>query len=126
VAQDRSGNAAHREAFGNVAETIGVKIEGEEVSFTIRIDGKEETHSLKRVDGLPFKIDIRNMDYSAGAVYSDMPDYYKYLSSPAGDRFDLSPIVEPGSGQSADGTSISTKDFCHPIVVDDPPSIDAL
>jgi len=126
VAQDRTGNATQREAFGNVAETIGIKIEGEEVSFTIRIDGKEETHSLKRVDGLPFKIEIRNMDYSIGAVYSDMPDYYKYLSSPAGDRFDLTPIVEPGSGQTADGGSISTKDFCHPIVVDDPPSIDAL
>ena len=126
VVQNASGDAMQREAFGNVAETIGVKIGGEEVSFTIRIDGKEETHSLKRVAGLPFKIDIRNMDYSVGAVYSDMPDYYKYLSSPAGDRFDLTPIVEPVSGQTADGGSISTKDFCHPIVVDDPPSIDDL
>jgi hypothetical protein len=126
VAQDRSGNATQREAFGNVAETIGVKIEAEEVSFTIRIDGKEETHTLKHVDGLPYKIQIMNMDYSADAVYSDMPDYYKYLSSAAGDRFDLTPIVEAGDGQSADGSSINTKEFCHPIVVDDPPSIDDL
>src|SRR5207237_3633699 len=122
VAKDASGHDTEREVFGNVGETIGVKIEGDEVSFTIRIGGKEETQTLKRIEGLPFRIEIKNMDYNANAVYSDMPDYYKYLASPAGERFDLSPIVEEG----ADADSISSKDFCHPIVVDDPPSIDAL
>jgi hypothetical protein len=122
VGKDASGQATEPETFGNVAETIGVKIEGDEVSFTIRIAGKEETHSLKRIDGLPFRIEIKNMDYDANAVYSDMPDYYKYLASPTGERFDLSPVVEEG----ADGGTISSTDFCHPIVVDDPPSIDAL
>ncbi|MFS8087023.1 MAG: hypothetical protein ACMG6H_15425 [Acidobacteriota bacterium] len=126
VGKDRGGETTEREVFGNVAETIGVKIEGPEVSFTIRIAGKEETHSLKRIDGLPYKIEIKNMDYSDNAVYSDMPDYYKYLSSPAGDRFDLTPIVEAEAGESAKGGAINTREFCHPIVVDDPPSIDGL
>lgn len=120
VGTDAGGNATQPETFGNVAKTIGVKIEAEEVNFTIRIDGNEETQTLKRVDGLPFRIEIQNMDYSSNAVYSDMPDYYKYLSSPAGDRFNLTPIIEEGAG------SVNSTEFCHPIVVDDPPSIDAL
>ena len=126
VGTDANGNATQPEVFGNVAETIGVKIEGEEVDFTIRIGGKEETQSLKRIDGLPFRIEIRNMDYNADAVYSDMPDYYKYLSSSDGHRFELSPIVEDADPASAAGTPVNTMDFCHPIVVDDPPSIDQL
>jgi hypothetical protein len=118
VGRDASGNAT-REPFGNVAETVGVKIDGDEVSFTIRIHGKEETHSLKRIEGLPYRIEIKNMDYNTNAVYSDMPDYYKYVSSPKGESFELSPIVEAGLGES-----INSKDYCHPIVVDDPPSVD--
>jgi hypothetical protein len=121
VGKDAKGLATKPEAFGNVAKTIGVKIEGDEVNFTIRIGGKEEMHSLKRIDGLPFRIEIKNMDYSTDAVYSDMPDYYKYVASPNGQQFDLTPVVE-----AAGGTSINTKEFCHPIVVDDPPSIDNL
>jgi hypothetical protein len=119
VGQDASGKATH-EPFGNVAETVGVKIEGDEVSFTIRIHGKEETHSLKRIDGLPYRIEIKNMDYNTNAVYSDLPDYYKYVASPKGDRCELTPVIETGSGTDA----ITTREFCHPIVVDDPPSID--
>lgn len=112
VEKDASGTATQREAFGNVGETIGVKIEGAEVSFTIRIGDREETQSLKRVPDLPFRIEIKNMDYSTGAVSSDMPDYYKYLSSPSGKQFDLDPIVEDdGTG----GGAISQEDFCHPI-----------
>lgn len=110
-----------REVFGNVAETIGVKIEGDEVNFTIRIGDREETQSLKRVDGLPFRIEIKNMDYNANAVYSDMPDYYKYLASSGGTQFDLSPVVE----DDGSGGAISQEDFCHPIVVG-LPSIDEL
>jgi hypothetical protein len=121
VEKDASGVEKQREVFGNVAETIGVKIEGEKVVFTIRIGEQEETHTLDRIDGLPFLIRIMNMDYNANAIYSDMPDYYKYLSSASGDQFELTPIVEePGA------ESINQQEFCHPIIVDDLPSIDVL
>jgi hypothetical protein len=124
VRKDPSGTATQREVFGNVAETVGVKIEGEEVSFTIRIGGQEETHSLRRIEGLPFRIEIKNMDYKADAVYSDMPDYYKYLASADGQRFELSPIVEETDSTTASGTPVNTMDFCHPVVVEKPESID--
>lgn len=122
VEKDAGGTATQREVFGNVAETIGVKIEGGEVSFTIRIGAREETHSLKRVDGLPYRIEIKNMDYNADAIYSDMPDYYRYLASPNGKQFEFAPVVEDGGEAGA----INQKEYCHPIVVDDPPSIDDL
>ena len=125
VEKDSSGAATQRELFGNVGETIGVKIEGDEVKFTIRIGDREETNSLKRVAGFPYRIEIRNMDYSADAVYSDMPDYYQYLSSTSGKEFDLTPVVED-TDEAAKGESISQKDFCHPIVVENPSSIDYL
>jgi hypothetical protein len=121
VEKDSSGVATQREVFGNVAETIGVKIEGEEVSFTIDVGGREETHTLRRVDGLPFRIEIKNMDYSENAVYSDMPDYYEYLSCPSGNRFDLTPVVEDAGGES-----VNQIQFCHPVVVDYPPTVDEL
>ena len=121
VEKNASGLAMLSEVFGNVAETMGVKIEGAEVLFTIRIGDREETHSLPRVDGLPFRIEIKNMDYNANAIYSDMPDYYKYLASPSGNQFELTPIVEDATVES-----INQQEFCHPIVVDDPGSIDEL
>ena len=121
VETDASGALQQREPFGHIAETIGVKIEGDEVSFTIRVGGREETQTLKRIAGLPFRIEIKNMDHSANAVYSDMPDYYKYMTSPDGNRFDLTPVTEDG-----DGESVNQLEFCHPIVIDDPPSINAL
>ena len=121
VETDASGALQQREPFGHIAETIGVKIEGDEVSFTIRVGGREETQMLKRIAGLPFRIEIKNMDHSANAVYSDMPDYYKYMTSPDGNRFDLTPVTEDG-----DGESVNQLEFCHPIVIDDPPSINAL
>lgn len=126
VGKDAAGNDTQREVFGNVAETIGVKIEGDQVSFAIRIGDQEETHSLERINGLPFRIEIKNMDYNADAAYSDMPDYYKYVSSPASDRFELTPIVEEGEAGSAVGKSVNTMDFCHPVVVEEPSSIDEL
>jgi hypothetical protein len=125
VEKDASGKATRREVFGNVAETIGVKIEGDEVGFTIRIGTREETHSLKRVAGLPFRIEIKNMDYSEDAVYSDMADYYGYLSSPAGNRFDFAPVVEDAGGETASGKSVNQIQFCHPVA-SDLPSIDEL
>lgn len=124
VETDASGTATQREVFGNVAETIGVKIAGEEVSFTIRIGDTEETTTLQRVDGLPFRIEIKNMDYGEDAVYSDMPDYYGYLSSPDDNHFDLVPMVEDTDGDTAGG-SVNHKKFCHPVSTD-LPSIDQL
>ena len=121
IEKNASGLEKQREVFGNVAETIGVKIEGEQVAFTIRIGDQEETHSLVRLDGLPFRIEIKNMDYNANAIYSDMPDYYKYLSSPSGDQFELTPIAEDAGVES-----VNQQEFCHPIVVTNPPSIDLL
>jgi hypothetical protein len=117
VEKGADGQAAQPEVFGNVAETIGVKIEGEEVGFTIRVGDKEESLSLRRVEGLPFRIEIKNMDYSADAVYSDMPDYYGYLSCPTGKQFDLTPIIED-DGEAAGGGSVNMKQFCHPVASD--------
>jgi len=118
VDKDSAGEVTNREVFGNVAETVGVKIEGESVLFTIRIGDQEETHTLARVEGLPFRIEMKNMDYSDNAVYSDMPDYYQYVSPADGDRVELTPIVED---DGAGGGSVNQIEFCHPIVVDDPP-----
>jgi hypothetical protein len=126
IETDAGGTATQRETFGNVAETIGVKIEGDEVSFTIRIGDREETQTLTRVAGFPYRIEIKNMDYSGDAVYSDMPDYYQYLSSPAGNQFDLTPVVEDDGGETASGQSVDQKVFCHPIASDDLSSIDDL
>jgi hypothetical protein len=116
VKKDASGLAAQPEVFGHVGETIGVKIEGEQVSFTIRIGDKEETHLLERVAGLPFRIEIKNMDYSDNAVYSDMADYYGYLSCPSGTSFDLTPVTE--EGEAAGGGSVNQIQFCHPVASD--------
>jgi hypothetical protein len=119
VERDAGGKATQREVFGSVAETIGVKIEGEEVGFTIRIGAREETNVLRRIDGLPFRIEIRNMDYNANAVYSDMPDYYRYLASSNGSQFELAPVVGEEGETTGHGGAINQMDFCHPIVVED-------
>ncbi|MDX6613561.1 MAG: hypothetical protein QOD75_2747 [Blastocatellia bacterium] len=123
VEKDPSGHPAQREVFGNVGETIGVKLEGDEVNFTIRVGGREETHTLRRVEGLPFKIEIKNMDYSDNAVYSDMADYYGFVASQSGKQFDFTPILEEGEGSKAEGGAVNQLEFCHPVVVDDPPGI---
>jgi hypothetical protein len=126
VEKDAAGTPLQRETFGNVAETIGVKIDGDEVIFILRVAGKEETHSLPRVAGIPFRIEIKNMDPNGDAVYSDMPDYYQYLSSPAGNQFDLNPIIEEPADNTAAADSVDQKVFCHPIGSDDLASIDDL
>lgn len=125
VEKDVSGKGKQREVFGNVADTIGVKLEGDEVSFTISIGESKETHTLKRVDGLPFIIEIKNMDYNENAVYSDMADYYGYLCSSNGNCFDLTPIIEDAGSKTATGKSVNLKQFCHPVA-SDLQSIDAL
>ena len=115
--RDTAGRVKRREVFGNVGETVGVKIEGEEVVFDIGVGERKETHTLKRVDGLPFRIEIKNMDYSGDAVYSDMVDYYGYIASPDGSQFDLAPVKEEveNGAQVAGGGSVNQKDFCHPV-----------
>jgi hypothetical protein len=125
VEKDAAGQAQGQEVFGHVGETVGVKIEAEEVSFTVRVGDKEDTHLLERVPGLPFRIEIKNMDYNENAVYSDMADYYGYLSSPTGTSFDLTPIREEAEGQPATGDSWNQIQFCHPVT-SDLPSIDEL
>jgi hypothetical protein len=121
VEKGANGQPAKREVFGNVGETIGVTVAGDEVSFTIRIGDQEETQTLKRIDGLPFKIEIKNMDYNEDAVYSDMADYYTYVASTNGTHFDFAPIIEESAGAS--GGAINQKQYCHPVVVEDPPGI---
>lgn len=115
VEKDAQGVAGQREIFGNVAETIGAMIEAQEVGFNIRIGDREETHSLKRVEGLPFRVEITNMNRNENAVFSDMPDYYKYLSSPIGNQFELTPIKEDDD-ETTNGGAVNQQDFCHPIV----------
>jgi hypothetical protein len=122
VEQGTTGVAGEPETFGTVGETLGVRLEGAAVTFTIRIGDQEETHTLNRVEGLPFRIEIKNMDYSDNAVYSDMKDYYKYLSSSDGSQFDFKPVVDDGG----DGGAINQQDFCHPIVTGGITSIDEL
>lgn len=117
--KDSGGRVVQREVFGNVGETIGVKLEGEEVVFRISAGGREETHTLKRVEGLPYRVEIRNMDYNTNAVYSDMADYYGCLASPDGSQFDLAPLKEEEEDeQKASGDSINQKEFCHPVASD--------
>jgi hypothetical protein len=120
---DASGAEKRREVFGNVAETVGVKIEAAEVGFTIRIGGVEQKHTFQRVAGLPAVIEIQNMDYNPNAVYSDMADYYGYLSSPDGKQFRLEPIRE--DDDETRGGSVNQQQFCHPVA-SDLPSIEQL
>lgn len=117
VEKDATGAEQERESFGYIGETIGAKIEGSLVKVTLRIAGKEESHSLARVEGLPYVVRIVNMDQSANAVYSDMPDYYRYLASPTGAQVDLAPVIEDGGDQRVKGGAVNQDDFCHPIIV---------
>lgn len=110
VEKDVGGDEKQREHFGNVAETIGVKLEADEVVFTIRTGETSESHTLTRVSGLPYRIEIRNMNYDEGAAISDMPDYYKYVAGTAGSTYELEPVAD-----GTEGGAISAKDFCHPI-----------
>lgn len=117
--KDAGGRVTHREVFGNVGETVGVKLEGEGVVVRVRVGGREETHTLKRVDGLPYRVEIKNMDYGTNAVYSDMADYYGYVACPDGSQFDLSPMKEEEEEDArAEGGAVNQREFCHPIATD--------
>ncbi|MFN0140433.1 MAG: hypothetical protein ACKVQW_10165 [Pyrinomonadaceae bacterium] len=111
VEKDPAGGERARETFGNVAETIGVKLESEEVNFSIKIGEREESHALRQVAGLPFRIDISNMNYAEDSAMSDMPDYYKYISAPSGVAIELNPVKQGGTA----GGAVTRTDFCHPI-----------
>jgi hypothetical protein len=121
VELDTHGNPGEPETFGNVAETIGVAIDGDDVSFSILTPAGRESYTLERVEGLPFRIEIKNMDYNENAAYSDMPDYYGYLASSDGTKFDLNPIIEG----MAEGGAHNQKQFCHPVA-SHLPTVDAL
>ncbi|HEV7397530.1 MAG TPA: hypothetical protein VGN86_13545, partial [Pyrinomonadaceae bacterium] len=86
----------------------------------------EETHVLKRIENLPFRIEIMNMDPSQDAVFSDLPDYYKYLTPTSGAQFDLQPIIEKDDAEPLHAGSVNMREFCHPIGADDLASIDQL
>jgi hypothetical protein len=113
IEKDADGSEKNREMFGNVAETIGVKLESDEVSFKITIANKEEIHNFTR-SNFPYRIEIKNMNYDEDAAISDMPDYYKYIESEINNTFELSPVADETNGVNQGG-QISTKDFCHPI-----------
>jgi hypothetical protein len=118
IEKDAQGNELSRDIFGNVAETIGVKVEADEVLFNLKIGGMEESHKLVRVPGLPFRIEIANMDYDENAVTSDMPDYYKYLASESGASVALETVKDKSDADANSGDSVNFKVFCHPIIAD--------
>lgn len=111
VEKDAGGNETAREDFGFIGETIGVKIEGDEVNFSIRVGDETETHNLARVNGIPYRIEIMNMDYDENAELSDMPEYHKYLANPSGTTYELEPKK---IASAAGGGAVGVKIFCHP------------
>ena len=115
--KDAGGHVTRREVFGNVGETVGVKLEGAEVVVRVSVGGREEAHTLARVEGLPYRVEIKNMDYGTNAVYSDMADYYGYIASPDGSQYDLSPMKEEEDAR-AEGGAVNQREFCHPIATD--------
>lgn len=117
VKKDANGVEDQREDFGRVAKTLGVRLDGDEVSFTIRIGDREETHVLPRIAGLPHIVELKNINYDPDAVFSDMPDYYKYLASPSGDQFELRPVKKDPNTGVITAQSVNQEDFCHPIVL---------
>lgn len=110
VEKDADGNEVGRSAFGNVAETVGAKIESDFVSFKIKVGDEEHAHLFPRNQG-PYKIEISNMDYNEDAEISDMPTYYSYFADSEGTVFDLEPL-ESANVQSR---AANQKQYCHPL-----------
>ena len=114
VTKDADGNEEERETFGHVGETIGIKLDTEAVEFKIKIGEEEKSHVLEKVEGLPYKIEISNIDYNEDAVMSEMFEYYKYLKSQSGRTFELEPVKEDKDGEMISGGSVNEFTFCHP------------
>jgi hypothetical protein len=108
IEKNASGVETGREDFGYVAETIGVKIDADEVGFNIKIGDRTHSQKLERRRGLPYRIEISNMNFEQNTIFSDMPDYYRYLSSPSGVTYELMPQRETSA-------AISGSMFCHPV-----------
>lgn len=123
VEKDAAGHEIARNDFGCIGETIGVKLEADEVSFSIKTGDEVQTQNLSRVNGLPFLIDIMNMNHGQDAVLSDMPDYHKYLTNSEGTVYELEPKKEPGT---AGGGAVGIDVFCHPTGGGDFTSIEEL
>lgn len=115
IEKDTDGNEKAREVFGNVAETVGVKLEADEVVFKIKIGDAEEVHKFEHNNGLPVRIEIVNMDYNEDAVYSDMPEYYKYFTDASGTNFELEVSKENSDSERLRGGAVGDLIFCHPI-----------
>lgn len=115
VTKDANGTEISRENFGNVAKTIGVKLEADEVVFSIKAGVINEMHTLSHVNGLPFRIEIENIDYNVNAIYSDMPDYYKYYSITDNTFFEFEPLKSNEDDNSISGGSVNSEAFCHPV-----------
>ncbi len=111
IEKGSDGNELDRSIFGNVAETLGVKLESDEVVFKITFGEAEESHRLSKKTGLPYRIEIKNMDYSEDAVNSDMPDYYKYLAGEDEINFEFEIV----SDSESVGGGVTGKMFCHLI-----------
>ena len=115
VFEKRTGRNENKTKFGNVAETLGATIPGEKVLINVASGGKSEEYVLERKEGLPYRLVIKNIDYTEGASYSDMPDYYRYFDTHADDEVELEP--KKGEDGKLPG-SITGKKFCHPVVAE--------
>ncbi|CAN5314103.1 hypothetical protein BH10ACI1_BH10ACI1_19650 [soil metagenome] len=115
VEKDANGKEVSRGQFGRVAETIGVKLEAEAVVFKIAINDLEEIHTLPHNNGLPFRIEITNVDTTENSVYSDMPEYYKYFADTTGTNFEFEVSEEDSGSSRLGGGSVNDLSFCHPI-----------
>ncbi|HKR11664.1 MAG TPA: hypothetical protein VJT15_06390 [Pyrinomonadaceae bacterium] len=120
----KTGNivTSSSQPYGKVAKTMGVQIDGSQVGLSVQIGANPpQTHVLQSISNQPSIIDIKNIDYSSGATYSDMADYYMYVASP-GNQVELVPGPKPGL---IAGKVVNQENFCHPVVFP-LPSIDQL
>jgi hypothetical protein len=119
IKKNARGVADKPRAFGKVAKTLGVRLDGAEVTLTVFIGEKEEKHVFPRIPGLPRIIELNNINYDAtNRVLSDMPDYYKYIACSNGDQFELSPVKEAAKDDGViRGGAVNMEDFCHPVVL---------